>query len=92
VTSVVLAGQDDAVAHAVAALGPEGLAAVLPYLQPSVLTPRHRRQIDEADLDLDDLRAAAATAVGESPPPPSCSSSDASRSDRSSASCCRRSR
>jgi uncharacterized membrane protein YbhN (UPF0104 family) len=68
VTSVLLAGQDEAVASALAALGPEGLATVLPYLQPSVLTPRHRRQIDEADIDLDELREAAAAAVGEEPP------------------------
>jgi glycosyltransferase 2 family protein len=68
VTTVALAGEEAAVAGAVAALGPDGLAATLPYLQPSVLTPYQRRQVKDLDLDLDSLRTRAAEAVGAEPP------------------------
>ncbi len=68
VTTVALAGQDAAIAGAVAALGAEGLAATLPYLQPSVLTAFQRRQVKDLEIDLDALRTAAAAATGAEVP------------------------
>ena len=42
------------------ALGVEGLAEVLPYLQPSALTALQRHRLRDGDLDLDALRERAA--------------------------------
>jgi uncharacterized membrane protein YbhN (UPF0104 family) len=50
------------------ALGAERLTAVLPYLQPAILSKRQRQQSREAGLDLDALRTAAATAAGTEAP------------------------
>lgn len=63
-TIAMLHGTDRAVASAVAALGAERLGALLPYLQRAVLTPHQR----DADIDLEGLRAAAATAAGVEEP------------------------
>jgi uncharacterized membrane protein YbhN (UPF0104 family) len=46
------------------ALGPDGLGAVLPFVQPSALTTWQRRAVREQNLDLDRLRTAAAEHVG----------------------------
>jgi uncharacterized protein (TIRG00374 family) len=48
-------GVDDAVRAAVAGVGPEAVAAVLPRLQPLALTPRTRAAVKAADC-LDELR------------------------------------
>ncbi len=61
VTTLTLSGEQHAVAGARDALGDAGLAAMLPYLQPPALTPRQRRLVRERDIDLDGLRATAAT-------------------------------
>ncbi len=50
------------------ALGAERLTAVLPYLQPAVLSRLQRQQSREAGLDLDALRTAAAAAAGTEAP------------------------
>jgi uncharacterized membrane protein YbhN (UPF0104 family) len=69
VTTLALVGEDGALAGARQALGGDGLAAMLPYLQLPALTPRQRRQVRDLDLDVDQLRAHAAEAAGAEPPP-----------------------
>jgi uncharacterized membrane protein YbhN (UPF0104 family) len=64
VTTALHADQDRALDAAEAAIGSEGLAAVLPFLQPPVLTRFTRRALHDRDLDLDALREAAAKAAG----------------------------
>ena len=63
VCTALLAGPQPAVDVALRRLGPEGLAAVVPYLQVAALGYRLREALDTADLDLDDLRATVATAA-----------------------------
>jgi uncharacterized membrane protein YbhN (UPF0104 family) len=45
-------------------MGPDRLAAVLPYLQVPALTSRQRAQVREAGLDLDEVRERAAEVAG----------------------------
>jgi uncharacterized protein (TIRG00374 family) len=68
VTTALGVGTDRAIAAAAAALGPEGLADVLPFLQPAVLDHATRRAVRDGDWDLDDLRTLAAQRVGIEPP------------------------
>jgi uncharacterized membrane protein YbhN (UPF0104 family) len=68
VCTVLLVGQETALRVAQLALGPDGLAAVLPLLQAPVLTPSQRMQVKELGLDLDQLRADAASVAGTEPP------------------------
>jgi uncharacterized membrane protein YbhN (UPF0104 family) len=68
VTTALIAGQEAAVAAAHDALGAERLTAVLPFLQPAVLSRLQRQQSREAGLDLDALRTAAAAAAGTEAP------------------------
>jgi uncharacterized membrane protein YbhN (UPF0104 family) len=68
VTTVLLVGAAPAIAAARRAIGVEGLAAMLPYLQGATLTRSQRRDVKEADLDVDDLRALAAEAAGAEAP------------------------
>jgi glycosyltransferase 2 family protein len=67
-STVLLVGRDTALRIARLSLGSDGLAAVLPLLQAPVLTPSQRRQVKGLGLDLDQLRADAATAAGTPPP------------------------
>jgi len=67
VTSVHVAGPARSLAAAERGLGTEGLAALLPYLQPSVLTRSQRRWLRDG-LDLDELRSAVAERVGVEAP------------------------
>ncbi|HWC69421.1 MAG TPA: lysylphosphatidylglycerol synthase transmembrane domain-containing protein [Acidimicrobiales bacterium] len=67
-TTVLLAGTDEAVRAARNELGAEGLTAALPYLQPTALTVYQRQRLREEDVDLDDVRRAAAASVGTEPP------------------------
>ena len=67
-TLAALAGIDRAVAAAAAALGPEGLATLLPYLQPAGFGPGLSRALDAADVDVDDLREATAAAASVEAP------------------------
>jgi uncharacterized membrane protein YbhN (UPF0104 family) len=68
VTTVLELGVTGATQLAVAALGADGVAAVLPYVQPPALTGRQRAQVRDAGLDLDDLRGRAAERAGVEPP------------------------
>jgi uncharacterized membrane protein YbhN (UPF0104 family) len=58
-----LAGNERALAAAEAALGRDGLAALLPYLQAASSGGPLRRALKEAEVDVDELRAQAATAL-----------------------------
>lgn len=64
VCSALLAGPRAAVDAARRRLGADGLAAVVPYLQVAAMGNRLRQAIDNADLDLDELRAAVARSAG----------------------------
>jgi uncharacterized protein (TIRG00374 family) len=68
VTSALLGGTDETLEIAVDRLGTDGLAAVIPYLQIAALGPNLRSDVRGSDLDLDDLRAATATAAGSEEP------------------------
>jgi glycosyltransferase 2 family protein len=67
-TLASVAGVERAVAAACTALDPEGLAALLPYLQPAGFGPGLSRALDEAEVDVDDLRDATAAASGVEAP------------------------
>ncbi len=69
VTQATLHGNERAVAAAVAVIGMDGLADVLPLLQPAVLERDTRRAISASQWPLDDLRTAAVAAAGIEPPP-----------------------
>jgi uncharacterized membrane protein YbhN (UPF0104 family) len=70
VTTALLVGEEEEAARvAVAEAGADRVAAMLPYLQASVLAPSHRRRIRDDELDLDALRTAASTAAATEPPP-----------------------
>ena len=62
--SILLIGEDRAAAVARAALGDDGLLAVLPYLQEAAMPPQVRDELDDADLDLDDVRGRLRTLLG----------------------------
>ena len=69
VAAALLTDVDRAVAQASGALGSDGLAAVLPFLQPAVLDGPTRRLVAAADWDLEGLRGAVVSATGVEPPP-----------------------
>jgi glycosyltransferase 2 family protein len=68
VTTLALVGEDGAVVAAHDALGADGLTAMLPYLQPTVLTPDQRRLVKQGGLDLDGARRRAAETTGAKEP------------------------
>jgi uncharacterized membrane protein YbhN (UPF0104 family) len=68
VTTATLIGTDPALASAQDALGREGLAGLLPYLQEAALQDRLRRATKAAGIDVDVLRADAAALTGEPEP------------------------
>jgi uncharacterized membrane protein YbhN (UPF0104 family) len=61
---LVLAGEDDAVSGARRNLGDDGLLAVLPYLQEAALPGGVRDVLDDANVDVDDVRNRARTTLG----------------------------
>ncbi|HEY7693982.1 MAG TPA: lysylphosphatidylglycerol synthase domain-containing protein [Gaiellaceae bacterium] len=67
-TTAVLVGIDRALGAAVEALGRDGVAELLPYLQSAALPASLRKALDRADVDVDELRLQAAEAVGVEPP------------------------
>lgn len=69
VTSVLAVGEGDGLQAAVEALGAEGVAAALPFVQANTLTRRQQSLVKQARLDLDGLRARAAEQVGVEAPP-----------------------
>lgn len=68
VATALAVGPERAVRAAVAALGPDGLAQVLPYLQPAALGRRTRADLREQRWSLDELRQAAVAAAGVEAP------------------------
>ncbi len=63
-TSLILAGRDRAIASLVASRSNDRIEACLPYLQSPALTADQRRALRALDIDLDDLRAEIAEAIG----------------------------
>jgi uncharacterized membrane protein YbhN (UPF0104 family)/tRNA A-37 threonylcarbamoyl transferase component Bud32 len=63
-TTATIAGPDRAIAAARAALGVERLTEATTFVQPAAMLPEVRRRAGDADLDIDDLRKAAAASVG----------------------------
>jgi uncharacterized protein (TIRG00374 family) len=63
VTSVMLVGQERAVALAGRCVAPDVLAAMLPVLQRPVLTPDQRRRVAADKIDLNGLRAGVAASI-----------------------------
>ncbi len=64
VTTALSVGPQAAVRFALDALGSDGLARLLPFVQEPALTTRQRQRIRKAGLDLDDLRSQAAEVSG----------------------------
>jgi len=62
-TLAALSGVERAVSAASDALGPGGLAALLPYLQPAGFGRSLARALDAAGIDVDELRDATAAAA-----------------------------
>lgn len=67
-TTACLAGGRRALDAAIAVLGTDGVAALLPYLQSAASTPALRRALKAHGQDVDDLREEAAARVGVEPP------------------------
>jgi uncharacterized membrane protein YbhN (UPF0104 family)/tRNA A-37 threonylcarbamoyl transferase component Bud32 len=68
VACTILVGPDRAIARAVDAGWRDSIARVLPYLQRAALTPHLRDLARAHEVDLNDLRVAAARAAGTDPP------------------------
>jgi uncharacterized membrane protein YbhN (UPF0104 family) len=68
VTTAEAVGVPAALEGARRSLGHDRMTAMLPFLQPSVLTAAQRDALRERGLDLDELRAEAATTLGVEPP------------------------
>jgi uncharacterized membrane protein YbhN (UPF0104 family) len=67
-TSASLVRGERALATAVDAIGADGVAALLPYLQSAAFSPSLRRALKAAEIDVDQFRAQAASAIGVEPP------------------------
>ena len=67
-TTACLAGAQRALDAAIAVLGTEGVAGLLPYLQSAASTPALRRALKAHGQDVDELREEAAARVGVEPP------------------------
>ena len=68
VSTALLVGPERAVQAAASAIGPDGLANVLPLLQPAAIEPSLRRDVRAQEWDVADLRARAAAVVGRDLP------------------------
>src|SRR5262249_62216524 len=66
--TAALAGQARAIAAAKSALGDDATAELLPYLQSGTFGVPLRQALNNAGLDVDELRIATAAAVGAEPP------------------------
>jgi uncharacterized membrane protein YbhN (UPF0104 family) len=62
------AGEELAIDASIGALGVEGVAAILPYIQPAAMGGRLRRALKDRGIDVDEMREATAAAVGSEPP------------------------
>ncbi|MGE5227848.1 MAG: lysylphosphatidylglycerol synthase domain-containing protein [Planctomycetaceae bacterium] len=68
VSTALLVGRERAVAAAARALGSDGLAAILPCIQPAIVDRETRHEIRDRDWDLEDLLALSAQTAGVEPP------------------------
>jgi glycosyltransferase 2 family protein len=68
VTTAAVAGSDRALAAAVDSIGADGVAELLPYLQPAALRGSLRLATKATGIDLDELRNEAASRVGTEEP------------------------
>jgi glycosyltransferase 2 family protein len=68
VSTAAVAGEGAALGAAIEALAPDEVADLLPYLQSAALSPSLRRAAERGALDIDQLRADAAAAIGVEPP------------------------
>jgi glycosyltransferase 2 family protein len=68
VTTAAVAGTDRAITAAVSSLGEDGVAELVPYLQPAALRGSLRQATKAAGIDLDELRNEAASRVGTEEP------------------------
>jgi uncharacterized membrane protein YbhN (UPF0104 family) len=68
VTTALRVGQQRALAAASASIGADGLAEMLPYLQPAVLDHPTRQAVRAGSWGVDDLRQLAAETAGVDPP------------------------
>jgi uncharacterized protein (TIRG00374 family) len=68
VATALVVGPERALAAAIAAVGTEGLADVLPYVQPAVLGRQTRADVRAASWTLEELRAAAVELTGVEQP------------------------
>lgn len=69
VVCALASGPDRATASALRVLGSDGMAELLPFVQPAVLDRQIRSAIAERPWDVAELRAAAAAGAGVEPPP-----------------------
>jgi glycosyltransferase 2 family protein len=69
-TLAAAAGTERALGSAVDAVGEDGVAGMLPYLQAAVFTPGLRRELKRAGIDVDALRGEAAARAGVELPEP----------------------
>jgi hypothetical protein len=67
-TTAALVGGERALGAAVEALGPDGVAELLPYLQSAALPTSLRKVLGQAGIDVDELRVEAAETVGAEAP------------------------
>jgi uncharacterized membrane protein YbhN (UPF0104 family)/tRNA A-37 threonylcarbamoyl transferase component Bud32 len=67
-STAAMAGPERATAAASDALGQDGVAALLPYLQSAAFSSELRRALRTAGLDADDLRAQTAATLGAEAP------------------------
>lgn len=68
VATALVVGPQRAVSVALAATGPEGLSAIVPFLQPAALDAESRRGVREADWSLTHLTRAASEQLNAAPP------------------------
>ncbi|MFA7265954.1 MAG: lysylphosphatidylglycerol synthase domain-containing protein [Candidatus Nanopelagicales bacterium] len=68
VVTAILIGHERALAAAQASIGKDGIAALLPYLQPAVLSRPVRKAVSAGQWSLKDLTAAAVEIAGVEPP------------------------
>lgn len=69
VATALAVGPERSVQAALTALGPDGVAQLLPYLQPVAVGRRMRAELRGRDWTLDELREAAVAAAGVEAPP-----------------------
>jgi uncharacterized membrane protein YbhN (UPF0104 family) len=67
-TTASVAGGERAVRAATHALGADGVAELLPYLQEAALTSSLRQTLERTGIDVDELREETAKLVGAEPP------------------------